>query len=132
MHATDLPDDVYCLESIPHDWLFPRMAAVIHHGGAGTTGAGMRSGVPSFAVPFFGDQYFWGDRLARLGVGPLPIPRDKLTPEKLAEAIRRATTDEDMKRRAADVGRRVRAEDGAANAVTAFEQEVQTWTPMTY
>jgi sterol 3beta-glucosyltransferase len=129
LRATELPDDVYYLGAIPHDWLFPRLAAVVHHGGAGTTGAGLRSGVPSFAVPFFGDQFFWGDRLARLGVGPRPIPHGKLTVDNLSVAIRKATTDEAIKRRASVAGERVRAENGVERAVHAFEQEMRKWTP---
>ncbi len=70
LHSGDLPDSVYMLDSIPFSWLFPRVAAVVHHGGAGTTSAGLRAGVPSIIVPFFADQPFWGQRVADLGVGP--------------------------------------------------------------
>jgi sterol 3beta-glucosyltransferase len=80
--------------------------------------------VPSFAVPFFADQYFWGDRLARLGVGPKPVPQNRLTVERLASAITQATSDPRMKQRAAVVGKRVRSERGVKKAVEAFEQEV--------
>ena len=92
----------------------------------GTTGAGLRAGVPSFAVPFFADQYFWGDRISRLGVGPRPIPQQKLSEDNLAAAIRAAATDEGMARRAATLGTRIRAEDGVRAAVEAFEKEVGT------
>ncbi len=68
------PDRVCSIDSVSHAWLFPRMAAVIHHGGAGTTSAGLRAGVPSIIVPFFGDQPFWGQRVHDLGVGPGPSP----------------------------------------------------------
>ena len=71
---TSFPDTVFQLESAPHAWLFPQMAAVTHHGGAGTTGAGFRAGVPSIITPFFADQPFWADRAFALGVGPEPIP----------------------------------------------------------
>ena len=71
--------DVHVADALPHDRLFPRMAAVVHHGGAGTTGAGVRAGVPSLVVPFGVDQPFWGSRIAALGVGPRPIPRRRLT-----------------------------------------------------
>jgi UDP:flavonoid glycosyltransferase YjiC (YdhE family) len=124
MHGAELPDDVYCIESIPHDWLFPQMQAVVHHGGSGSTGAGLKSGVPSFAVPFFADQYFWGDRLARLGVGPKPVPQNRLTVERLAGAIKQATSDPRIKQRAAAVGKRARSEGGVERAVEAFEREV--------
>jgi len=96
------------------------VAAVVHHGGAGTTGAGLRSGVPSIVVPFGVDQPFWGGRVAALGVGPAPIPRQRLTRERLAAALHRALTDEPLRARAAALGTRLRAEDGVANAVAHF------------
>lgn len=117
LRPSDVPEDMCLVDSVPHDWLFPQMAAVVHHGGAGTTGTGIRSGVPSVAIPFFADQYFWADRLSRLGVGPKSIPQDKLTVNNLAEAIRVATTNEDMRRRAAAIGKCIQAEDGVACAV---------------
>jgi UDP:flavonoid glycosyltransferase YjiC (YdhE family) len=117
LRAADLPDSVFMLESIPFSWLFPHVAAVVHHGGAGTTSAGLRAGVPSIVIPFFGDQPFWGRRVAELGVGPEPIPRKKLTVERLAQAIRRAVTDETMRQRAAVLGAKIQAEDGVARAV---------------
>ncbi|MCJ7549053.1 MAG: glycosyltransferase, partial [Anaerolineae bacterium] len=122
LRAAELPDTIMMVESVPYDWLFPRVAAVVHHGGAGTTSAGLRAGVPSIVVPFFGDQPFWGQRIADLGVGPAPIPRRKLTADRLARAIRQAVTDDDMKQAAADLGRRIRAEDGVAHAVGVIGQ----------
>ncbi len=116
-----LPPHVLKIESAPHGWLFPRMAAVIHHGGAGTTAAGLRSGVPSIITPFTADQPFWGDRVYRLGVGPQPIPRSKLTAARLADAIRQAVADAMMRARAAEVGAAIRAEDGVRRAVEIVE-----------
>ena len=116
------PDTVYVIDSVPHAWLFPRVAAVVHHGGAGTTAAGLRAGVPSVVIPFFGDQPFWGQRVAQLGVGPVPIPRKKLTVERLARAIHQAVTDPEMRQRAVRLGASIRAEDGIARAVTVVEQ----------
>jgi UDP:flavonoid glycosyltransferase YjiC (YdhE family) len=113
----DLPPTVYMLEAIPHAWLFPRVAAVVHHGGAGTTAAGLRAGVPSLIVPFFGDQFFWGARVAALGVGPPPIPRKELTVARLAQALQEVRGDEAMRRRAAMLGATIRSEDGVARAV---------------
>ena len=110
------------VDGVPFSWLFPRVAAVVHHGGAGTTSAGLRAGVPSVVVPFFGDQPFWGQRVADLGVGPAPIPRKKLTAERLAQAIQIAVTDEAMRGRAAELGAKIRAEDGIAAAVAVVEQ----------
>ena len=118
-HKAGLPASVFMLEgeAIPFSWLFQRVAAVVHHGGAGTTSAGLRAGIPSIVVPFFGDQPFWGQRVAELGVGPQPIPRRKLTAERLAQAIQSALTDQTMRQNAADLGLKIQAEDGIANAV---------------
>lgn len=113
-------DDVIGAAALPHDWLFPRVAAVVHHGGAGTTGAALRAGVPAVVVPFTMDQPFWGARVASLGAGPAPIPRRRLTSERLYGALRRAVADEAMRARAADLGARIRAEDGVAAAVEHF------------
>lgn len=118
---TDLPNDMFQIESIPHGWLFPRMAAVVHHGGAGTTAAGLRAGVPSVIVPHFGDQPFWGRRVERLGVGPTPIPRKRLTVVRLSAAITAAVTDKDMRECAAKLGNHIRAEEGVAQAVDVIE-----------
>lgn len=113
----DLPEDVFVLDAIPHLWLFPRMAAVVHHGGAGTTGVGLRSGVPSIVVPHFGDQPFWGERVHALGVGPRPLPRWRLTASGLAKAIRQAVEDAGMRSRAATLGEQLRGEQGVERAV---------------
>jgi len=117
MLAEGLPDSVLPVESAPHDWLFPRTAAVVHHGGAGTTAAGLRAGVPSIVVPHFADQPFWARTVHGLGVGPRPIPRRRLTAARLAETIATALNDEAMRARAAALGERIRAEDGVARAV---------------
>lgn len=122
MQRVDLPDTVMMVDNVPFAWLFPRVAAVVHHGGAGTTAAGLRAGVPSVIVPFFGDQPYWGQRVADLGVGPAPIPRKKLTAERLTQAIQTAVTDQAMRGRAVELGARIRAEDGIARAVAVVEQ----------
>jgi UDP:flavonoid glycosyltransferase YjiC (YdhE family) len=115
--AEGLPESVLAIDSAPHDWLFPRMAAVVHHGGAGTTAAGLRSGTPSIVVPFFADQPHWARTVHDLGVGPEPIPHRRLTADRLAEAIERALSDKDMCAHAAALGGRIGAEDGVARAV---------------
>lgn len=115
-------EDVFCADALPHDWLFPRVAATVHHGGAGTTGAALRAGVPTIVVPFVMDQPFWAARAAGLGVAPPPIPRARLTRERLAEALRRAVSDEPMRARAAALGEQIRAEDGVGEAVRIFER----------
>jgi UDP:flavonoid glycosyltransferase YjiC (YdhE family) len=118
-------DDVFVIESIPHDWLFPRMAAVVHHGGAGTTGAGLRAGVPSILVPYSADQYFWGERVQKLGAGPKSVPRKELTEERLAAAIHAAVSSSSIKSKASALGERIRAENGVTNAVEAFHLHIQ-------
>ena len=122
LRTGNLPDTIFMLDSIPFSWLFPRVAAVVHHGGAGTIAAGLRAGVPSIIVPFFADQPYWGQRVADLGVGPVPIPRKKLTADRLAQAIQTAVTDQAMRQRAADLGAKIRAEDGVARAVEVVAQ----------
>jgi len=118
----DLPSTIFRLDAAPHSWLYPRMAAVAHHGGAGTTAAGLRAGVPTLVVPHMADQPFWGGRVAALGVGPKPIPRPKVTVENLGEAIRLAATDPEMKERARVLGEKIRAEDGIGRAVDLIER----------
>jgi UDP:flavonoid glycosyltransferase YjiC (YdhE family) len=120
-----LPETVFAIDAIPHTWLFPRVAAVVHHGGAGTTAAGLRAGVPGIVIPFFGDQPFWGQRVADLGVGPAPIPRKHLTVDRLAQALQAAVTDRAMRQRATELGARISAEDGVACAVAVVESVLQ-------
>jgi UDP:flavonoid glycosyltransferase YjiC (YdhE family) len=120
--AGDLPDNLFGVQNVPHDWLFPQMAALVHHGGAGTTAAGLRAGVPAVIVPFFADQPFWGERLRQLGVGPAPIPRRKLTAENLTLALRQAVSDPALRQRAAELGQQIRLEAGVDNAVRLIEQ----------
>lgn len=122
LESSDLPATVHLLSSIPHSWLFPRMAAVVHHGGVGTTAAGLRAGVPSVIVPFMGDQPFWGQRVAELGVGPPPILRKQLTSQRLANAIGQSVTNPAMRQKAANLGQRLRAEDGVGTAVAIIDR----------
>jgi sterol 3beta-glucosyltransferase len=125
MAASDIPANVLIIQNAPHEWLFPRMAAAVHHGGAGTTGASLRAGVPTVVVPFSADQPFWGKQVQRLGAGPAPVPLQRLTPERLASAIRTVTTNETMCQRAADLGAQMRLEDGVGTAVRLIEQTVR-------
>lgn len=110
-------DGILAIEPTPYPWLFPRMAAVVHHGGAGTTAEGFHAGVPSVICPFFGDQPGWGRLSVALGVGTDPIPRSRLTVDRLAAAITRATTDRNLKENAAVLSARLSAEDGVGRAV---------------
>jgi UDP:flavonoid glycosyltransferase YjiC (YdhE family) len=116
LEAKDLPPSVFMATSIPFDWLFPQVAVAVHHGGAGTTAAALRAGIPSVVIPFGLDQPFWGRQVRRLGVGPAPIPPKRLTANRLAKAIQTALQDQSMRRCASDIGERVRSEDGVQNA----------------
>jgi len=119
-----LPDTVFLLGNIPHTWLFPQMTAIIHHGGAGTTGTALSAGVPNIVIPHFGDQYFWGRRVAELGAGPEPIARKKLSVERLTQAISAATTDRKIMERASAIGSQIRAEDGVGRAVEVIRKYI--------
>ena len=114
-------EDVYMVESIPHTWLFPRMAAVVHHGGVGTTAAGFWAGVPSIIIPHFGDQPFWGHKAYELGVGTKPLPKRRLNVDLLAEAIQKAVSDTRMREQATKLGESIRSEDGVKCAVEVLE-----------
>ncbi len=113
----DPPENIYRVASLPHSWLFPRMNAIVHHGGAGTTAAALRAGAPSIVVPFMGDQAFWGHRLAAAGVAPKPIPRRQLTAQRLALAIEEAVSDAAMRQQARALGEKIQAENGTGSAV---------------
>ncbi len=117
LRAELVPDNVFVLDAAPHSWLFPRMAAVVHHGGAGTTAEGLRAGVPAIIVPFVLDQPFWGARVQALGLGPDPIPQKTLTADRLANAIRIAVSNTNMKQRANSYGAAIRAENGVDTAI---------------
>lgn len=114
-----LGDDVLGVADAPHAWLFPRMAAVAHHCGSGTTGAGVRAGTPTVPLPALADQSLWASRLVALGVAPPPIPFRRLSPERLAERLRATVIEPAYRRRAAALAKRVQAEDGAAAVVRA-------------
>ncbi len=121
----DLPDTIFQLKEAPHDWLFPQMAAVVHHGGAGTTAAGLRAGKPTLICPFVGDQPFWGERVHRLGVGPKGIPQKKLTVANLAAALTSLVNNPAWQQQAATLGQQLRAEDGVGTAVQFIEKVVR-------
>lgn len=120
--AEQAPDHVHLIGEVPHDWLFPRMAAVVHHGGAGTTAAGLRAGRPSVICPFMADQPFWGRCVQERGCGPAPIPQRRLTAPRLAAAIREAVDNPTHRKRAAAVGAALRSEDGVGTAIARLEQ----------
>lgn len=120
LSAQELPENVFVLDQAPHDWLFPQMAAVVHHGGAGTTAAGLRAGVPTVCVPHFGDQNFWAQRVMLAGAGPSPIARGRLSRSKLAHAITQAVGSAYLRTQAAELGEKIRAEQGLTQAVARF------------
>lgn len=120
LDKTALPKSIFPVGSVPHDWLFPRVAAVVHHGGAGTTAAGLRAGKPTLICPFFGDQPFWGKRVHDLGVGAKPIPQNKVTTNQLAKTLSTLVHDDKMRNRAAELKRQIEGEDGLGRAVSAI------------
>lgn len=121
----DVPSHMYLIDKAPHDWLFQRVKAVIHHGGAGTTAAGLRWGKPTFIIPHMADQSYWGRRVAELGVGPKAVNRINLTMDKLADGIRPLTTDSGIAERSAAIGAKIRAEDGVTAGVQAILSEAK-------
>lgn len=116
-----LPPGFLRVEEVPHGWLFPRCSVVVHHGGAGTTAAGFRAGVPQVIVPFYFDQPFWGRRVHALGVGPAPVPRRALTARRLAQAIQKALTETRMRENARRLGEAIRGENGVQQAIAALD-----------
>ncbi|KAM7253410.1 hypothetical protein ACFE04_026028 [Oxalis oulophora] len=120
---TEVPDNVFLLEDCPHDWLFPQCSAVVHHGGAGTTATGLRAGCPTTIIPFFGDQFFWGERIHDRELGPAPIPISELNVEKLSNAINFMLQPE-VKSRVMDLAKSIENEDGVAGAVDAFHRHL--------
>ena len=123
LDRSQLDDDVYVTESIPHEWLFPRVAAVVHHGGAGTTAAACRAGVPSVILPFFFDQAFWGQTLHQRTLGPAPSAR-RLSAESLRDDLRLALTCEAMRAKLHALSRALQHEDGTGRAADVIERTV--------
>lgn len=124
LDPADLPEETFVVRSVPHDWLFPQVACVVHHGGVGTAATAMRGGVPSLGVPFFGDQYFWARRIHEIGVAPSPIRREEATEDNMLAAIRSMMNDVAMRRRAAMLGAGLEGEHGTARFAELFERFV--------
>lgn len=120
----EVPDSCFMLDNVPHDWLFPRVSAVVHHGGAGTTAIGVALGKPTVIVPFFGDQPFWASMVYKAGSGPEPVAFKALTAEKLAESIKIALKPEVLDK-ARELAERIKGEDGPTNAAKAFHNTPQ-------
>lgn len=117
-----IPDTIFKIDYVPYDWLFPRMAMVIHHGGSGTTAFGLRSGIPSCVVPFVFDQQYWGKRISELGVGPKPIPHKDLTVNRLTEVINVCISNSQVRQNAAELGEKIQTENGIQNAQSIIEK----------
>lgn len=120
-------DRIYYADSVPHDWLFPRMAAAVHHGGAGTTASALRAGLPTLIIPFGGDQPFWGVRVYKAGCGPKPIHRHKLSVDKLAKRLQDLTSNAAYQEKARKVGEEMRRERGVQTAADIVEKEIAIW-----
>jgi sterol 3beta-glucosyltransferase len=114
--------DTCVVDDVPHEWLFPRVSAVVHHGGSGTTAAGLRAGRPTLICPVLGDQPFWGRRVHELGAGPRPLPLRRATSSTLADRILDLTSQERYRNQAAAVAEGIQAEDGTGEAVKVLEQ----------
>ncbi|KPI44204.1 Sterol 3-beta-glucosyltransferase UGT80B1 [Cyphellophora attinorum] len=121
--SDELPDSVFSIGECPHEWLFTQCCGLVHHGGAGTTAAGLLAGKPTVIVPFFGDQPFWGDMVASAGAGPSPIPHSSLNAERLAEAMRFCQSPE-ATAAAAKVSETMKAENGVQTAVNSFHRHL--------
>lgn len=117
----DLPPSVYLLDSVPHEWLFPKTVGAIHHGGAGTSAATLNAGIPSVVVPFFADQPAWGAQLKQLGVSPATLPQSELTQNSLAKNIRRILEEDSFQKRAKEIQSQLQAENGVARVVSIIE-----------
>ena len=119
--------NVYFGNYFSHDWLFPRVRAVVHHGGAGTTAAGLRCGKPTLIIPFAGDQNFWADRVWKSGCGPKPIPRDRLTVERLTRAILDLKNQQKYVQAAEKMKQGLTHEHGVQTAADQIEKEIACW-----
>jgi sterol 3beta-glucosyltransferase len=115
-------DDVLVIGEAPHDWLFPQMAAVVHHAGAGTTAAGLRAGVPTVSVPMITDQPFWVSRVTALGAGPAAVPYKSLTAGSLTAAIGDAVNRDSYRTRAQAIARQLATEDGTLPVIRALDR----------
>ncbi|KAK5188736.1 hypothetical protein LTR72_011683 [Exophiala xenobiotica] len=120
-----VPEDVLVIGNVPHDWLFDKVSLVVHHGGAGTTAAGLAAGKPTIVIPFFGDQLFWGETVERAGAGPKPIPYKTLTADNLAAAIKQALQPVIVKT-AARLGQLMSIENGCENGANSLHTNLPT------
>ena len=118
---------VFFTEEVPHDWLFPRVSAVVHHGGAGTTASGLRYGKPSLVIPFAGDQAFWGYQVYKTGCGPKPIPRSALSVRKMTKALIALRSNSHYYENARRISGQLAKEHGVRDAADLIELEITRW-----
>lgn len=116
-------EDMIVIGDTPHDWLFPKMSAVVHHAGAGTTAAGLRAGVPTVGVPMIADQPFWVSRVAALGAGPAAVPYKSLTADSLTTAISDAVSRDSYRSRAQEIAKQLATEDGTLPVIRALDRQ---------
>jgi UDP:flavonoid glycosyltransferase YjiC (YdhE family) len=116
-----LPPGILHAGSVPHGWLLARASCITHHGGFGTTAAGLRAGIPAIVVPHIIDQHLWAQEVEKLGAGPQPIPRKELTVERWAAALTEAAQNTQMQATARKIGEQIRSENGIASAVRLIE-----------
>lgn len=119
-------DDILCINDVPYDWLFPKMSAIVHYGGAGTASAVARAGRPSIVIPFFSDQNFWARRFARLGLSPPPLPKQQLNSTRLSSEIVSLLAKPSYARKASEIGQLIRSEDGVCRAADRIEHYLCT------
>lgn len=119
----EIPENIFMLGNVPHDWLFNHVSCVVHHGGAGTTAAGIAMGKPTVVVPFFGDQPFWGAMVAKAGAGPVPVPSKQLTSTNLAAAILEALKPAALER-ANRLGASIKSESGTQSGAQSFHDKL--------
>jgi UDP:flavonoid glycosyltransferase YjiC (YdhE family) len=117
-----LPPTIYAAGSLPHSWLLPLSAGLVHHGGFGTTAAGFRAGVPALVIPYIADQFYWGQRVHELGVGPKPIRGAVLDSKTLVAGLEELAHSTKMRRAASALGEQIRSENGVDNAVRLIEE----------
>ena len=117
----DTGEDIFCTAYVPHQWLFPKVSCVVHHGGAGTTASVCRAKVPSVVVPHIADQLYWGKLLFDLGVAPKSLHRRNLTAKRLAERIEQVMTTPSMTEKVKTLGTQMESEDGLTTAVNLIE-----------
>jgi UDP:flavonoid glycosyltransferase YjiC (YdhE family) len=117
-----LTANIYAAGPLPHSWLLPHCAGLVHHGGYGTTAAGLRAGIPALIIPHIADQFYWGQTIHELGIGPQPIPRTKLNREKLINSLNELIQNEELHTSASAFGMQIRSENGVENAVRLIEE----------